>query len=439
MSKPAPLDVFGTPGEGPDYHALGWVSTFALMTKTQIGLGVLSIPVSFDTLGLVPGMFTLCLIGLITGWSNYMVGVFTRNHPDVYTIDDVGYKMLGRYGREFLAVGFMLNWISISGSAMLGISIAFNAVSMHAACTAIFVAIAAALTFSFASIRTLGKIGWLAWIGLACIMTSILTVTVAVTLEDQPHSIPDSYGGWKTDWKLFGNPSIHQAFSAIGCQVFAFAGTPAFFSIVAEMREPRHYTRALTYSQSVVAAVYIIIGCVVYISCGSFVSSPALGSAGPIIKKICYGFALPGILVTAMIVTHIPAKYVFLRILRGSEHLHRNSIVHWGTWLGCTAGVTVTAYIIASAIPIFGSLVSLIGSTFGTLLCFQPYGGMWLYDNWKGKHRGTGMWMVGVCWSIMVIIVGTVIMILGTWGTVLEIITASRSSTGSPWSCDDNA
>ena len=55
---------------------------------------------------------------------------------------------------------------------MLGISIGLNSVSTHAACTAVFVAIAAVLGFCFASIRTLGKIGWLAWIGLVCIMTA---------------------------------------------------------------------------------------------------------------------------------------------------------------------------------------------------------------------------------------------------------------------------
>lgn len=55
---------------------------------------------------------------------------------------------------------------------MLGISIGLNSVSTHAACTAVFVAVAAILGFFFASIRTLGKIGWLAWIGLVCIMTA---------------------------------------------------------------------------------------------------------------------------------------------------------------------------------------------------------------------------------------------------------------------------
>jgi hypothetical protein len=51
------------------------------------------------------------------------------------------------------------------------------------------------------------------------------------------------------------------------------------------------------------------------------------------------------------------------------------------TWLGCTFGVTLTAYVIASAIPIFGGLVSLVDALLGTVLCFQPMGSVWLYDN----------------------------------------------------------
>jgi hypothetical protein len=98
----------------------------------------------------------------------------------------------------------------------------------------------------------------------------------------------------------------------------------------------------------------------------------------------------------------------------------------------------VTAYIIASAIPIFGSLVALIGSTFGTFLCFQPYGSMWLFDNWARKERGM-RWKFMVVWSSFVVIAGTLIMVFGTWGTVLEIMKASKNSTGTPWSCKDNS
>lgn len=62
--------------------------------------------------------------------------------------------------------------IFVAGSAMLGISIALNAVSSHGTCTAAFVAVAAITACGLGSIQTLGKISWLAWVGVVCIMTA---------------------------------------------------------------------------------------------------------------------------------------------------------------------------------------------------------------------------------------------------------------------------
>lgn len=71
------------------------------------------------------------------------------------------------------------------------------------------------------------------------------------------------------------------------------------------MRDPRQYTRALLICQGCLTAVYIVIGCVIYYYCGSYVASPALGSAGGTVKKVSYGLALPGLIVTATIVSHV--------------------------------------------------------------------------------------------------------------------------------------
>ena len=78
------------------------------MIETQIGLGVLSIPSVLDTLGMGPGLVVVVVIGIITTWSNYVIGNFKKNHPSVYGIDDVGYKLFGKVGKEFFAVVFVL-------------------------------------------------------------------------------------------------------------------------------------------------------------------------------------------------------------------------------------------------------------------------------------------------------------------------------------------
>ncbi|PNH56159.1 hypothetical protein VD0003_g1518 [Verticillium dahliae] len=405
------------------------------MMKTQIGLGVLSIPAAFDTLGIVPGVLVLCAISAITTWSDYIVGVFKLRHREVYSIDDAGQLMFGRIGREVMGVAFCL-----SGSGMLGISIGLNAVSTHGTCTAVFVAVAAIVGFLFGSIQTLGRISWLAWIGLICILSSILTVTVAVGIQDRPASAPQT-GEWSSDFKIINHPSFTEAITAVSAIVFAFAGTPAFFAIASEMRDPKLYTRSLIICQSGVTAIYIAIGCVVYYFCGSFVASPALGSAGTTMKKVCYGLALPGLMVTTILVIHLPGKYMFVRFLRGTKHLASNTIIHWATWFGCTFGVTAIAYIIASAIPVFGGLVSLIGALLGTFLSFMPMGCMWFYDNWaRGKTEKTWSWRLMVLWSVFVIVSGTFLMIAGTYGSVVGIMDSYKESGGSAaFSCADNS
>ncbi|OAP64711.1 hypothetical protein AYL99_00683 [Fonsecaea erecta] len=434
-------DVFGEIVEGgPNYRNVGWMATAILMMKTQIGLGVLSIPAVFDVLGLVPGVICLIVIAVITTWSDYMVGVFKLRHRSVYSLDDVGQLLFGRIGREIFGVAFVLYWIFVAGAGMLGISIALNAVSTHAACTAVFVAVAAIIGFCLSSIQTLGKISWLAWVGVACILIAIFTVTVAVGVQDRPADAPTA-GVFVSDYKITNNPSFTEAISACSSLVFAYAGTPAFFSIVSEMRDPRQYTRSLLICQSVVTATYTTIGVVVYYYAGSYVASPALGTAGVLLKKVAYGFALPGLIVTTTLVIHLPAKYIFVRLLRGTHHLTESTARHWITWLSCTAGNAITAYVIASAIPVFGGLVSLVGALLGTLMSFQPMGCMWLYDNWsRFKAERTTKLTMMVCFSCFVVGSGTFLMIGGTYGSIVGIIDSYKASGGSAaWSCADNS
>lgn len=79
-----------------------------MLIKTQMGLGVLGIPVAFDALGLVPGVVCLCAIAAVTTWSNYTVGDFKRKHPEVYGIGDAGQLIFGWWGNLYLATAFVL-------------------------------------------------------------------------------------------------------------------------------------------------------------------------------------------------------------------------------------------------------------------------------------------------------------------------------------------
>lgn len=138
---------------------------------------------------------------------------------------------------------------------------------------------------------------------------SVLIVTVAVGIQDRPSSAPQN-GVWVADYKIANHPSFTDAATALSTMIFAYAGTPAFFSIAAEMRDPEHYGRSLVVCQSVVTAFYLAVGIVVYYYCGSYVASPALGSAGPTVKIVSYAFALPGLLVSTLLFIHVSVSSV---------------------------------------------------------------------------------------------------------------------------------
>lgn len=156
----------------------------------------------------------------------------------------------------------------------------------------------------------------------------VFILTVAVGVQDRPAAAPQE-GSWSSDYHITNADKASKVFAALSSLVFAYAGTPAFFSIVSEMKDPRHYTRSLIICQTVVTVTYLVIGIAVYYFCGSYVASPALGSAGVTMKKVCYGIALPGLLATTCIVTHVPAKFLFLKFMRGSKHLTANTVQHW--------------------------------------------------------------------------------------------------------------
>jgi ammonia channel protein AmtB len=71
------------------------------------------------------------------------------------------------------------------------------------------------------------------------------------------------------------------------------------------MKDPRQFSRMMVISIIFLTVVYLIIGSIVYTYCGTFVATPALGSAGSVMKKVCYGIAIPGLLASLTLFTHV--------------------------------------------------------------------------------------------------------------------------------------
>ncbi|KAH7123165.1 hypothetical protein EDB81DRAFT_890856 [Dactylonectria macrodidyma] len=71
-----------------------------------------------------------------------------------------------------------------------------------------------------------------------------------------------SEGPWESDYKIFKQPSSLKAVSAVLTMVSAYAATTVFFAIAAEMKEPEYYTRLLLICHSIITVTHLRIGMV---------------------------------------------------------------------------------------------------------------------------------------------------------------------------------
>lgn len=102
-----------------------------------------------------------------------------------------------------------------------------------------------------------------------------------------------------------------------------------------------------------------------------FVSSPSLGTPGLHLARICYGLgksqsivkaivrihsflilihftALPGLMMSSLIFTHVSSKTLFIRILRNSRHLTASTKTHYGIWYSCVAAIATSSFLVAA-------------------------------------------------------------------------------------------
>lgn len=257
----------------------------------------MTIPSAMYSLGAAPGALNVVGWGALSTYVGVVQGNFRNRHPRCHSIADMAEIVGGRALQEVTSVLFVATWIIAAASCVSGASTALNTLSENAICTNYFSLIAMFCMIIMSSIRKFGNLSWLTWVGFACVFTAVLIVVIGVTLNDRPAAAPQT-GDFELGYHAFNNPSFIEGISASVTIFAAGAGTSAFLPIISEMRDPRDYKKSLYVSMFIMNACYLTFSLVVYRWCGQWVASPSLGSAGPTLKKVSYGIALFGLLVT---------------------------------------------------------------------------------------------------------------------------------------------
>ncbi|RMZ66027.1 Amino acid transporter transmembrane [Pyrenophora seminiperda CCB06] len=445
---PIESDAFGNEeGAEIQYKTCKWwqVNTGILMLAENVSLGVLALPQALAILGLVPGILCICLLGVIATYTGYLIGEFKLAHPSVQSYADCGTLISGPILHEVLAVGQVLVLIFIMGAHILTFGVAMNAITDHGTCTIIFTVIGLVLSFLLGLPRTFKNISYISFfckmksgvrngnahadehVACASVILGVTITMVAIGIQ-KPNM--GNIVAVRPDVPLV------QGISPVMNIVLAYSGHVAFFSFASELQDPREFRKALFFEQGVAVGFYMLISAVIYYYAGPDIASPALGSASPLISKICFGIALPTIIVAGVVNGSVAIKYVYLRIWKGTDVVHTNSWKSLGSWWAICTVAWLASWILAEAIPNFNLLLGLIGALFGSWFSYALPPLLWLWHNHINdmsfvSKRHT-LFTIFHC---LLVVLGLAIFGLGMWSSGWAL---HHGSGGKVFSCENN-
>lgn len=274
-------EVFKKTRNGVHFRDVGWFKACVIFIKILFATGVLSLPSALYTLGAVPGAISIVAWGAFNTYAFVILGNFRKRRPHCHSIADMAGVVGGKAGKEVTGLLFIIGYVLVTGSGIIGVSTALNALSHHAACTVWWSFIATVVTTIAASTRKLTHVGWLTYAGFISIYIAVLIVVIGVTTRDRPATAPPS-GPYDLGYVAVNNPPFYAGMVASSTLFVSSAGTSAFLPVLSEMRNPKDYKKSLYVCMVLVTASYLAFSLVVYRWCGKYVASPSLGVRIPL-------------------------------------------------------------------------------------------------------------------------------------------------------------
>ncbi|KAF7590402.1 hypothetical protein BBP40_002903 [Aspergillus hancockii] len=290
-------------------------------------------------------------------------------------------------------------------SHILTFIVAMNTIIEQGTCSIVFGIVGMIVSFGFSLPRTMRN---MAGLSAACIsylkvflfpiITAVFITMVAVGVQNPGTAI-----------KAIARPNLVTGFTGVANIFFSYASHNTFFNMISELRDPRDFPKALAMLQCIDICLYLVAGVIIYRCASHGVTSSALGTAGPLMAKIAYGFTLPTIIVAGVIYGHVASKSIYLRIFAGTSRIHIRDWVAIGSWIGIGLSLWVDAWIIASSTPMFNSLLSLMSALFGSWFTYVLPAIFWFYmnkDKWFTSPRKIALAMLNmVCLYVGIIVV----------------------------------
>lgn len=228
------------------YRTCSWQKAAALLFSEYISLAVMSFPLAYASLGLVPGLILTVAIAAITLYTSLILWEFCLRHPEVRDVCDIGQMIC--WGKEWAwwvtTAIFILNNTFVQGIHVLVGAQYMNTItdSIHVGgCPTVQFSLVITIAGCLISLpRTFSVLSKLGTVSAICTFLSLFLATIFSGIQGKPAGYDPLVGGEPivTAWPLRGTTFV-QAVSACLAMSFTFFGQVTLPSFIAEMRDPR--------------------------------------------------------------------------------------------------------------------------------------------------------------------------------------------------------
>ena len=414
LPSPSPLHSISL---HPKNHLRATVVAYVCVT---VGAGIISLPLAIAEAGWV-GILLIALTSLLcVQTANWLIECMHVGHPTLSTYEDIGIAAMGPAGKLLVALvqnitlfGVCCIFLIIAGG---NLSALLPQLSLHG-----WVLVLGALLVPVSWLKTVKEIKPLAYFGL---FASLLVggVVVLKGLQTYATAAPPLTATY-SPFRASG------LFTCINIVVFALGAHAVIPNQVNEMRHARRdYRRFTAYSYALIASVYIVVAACGYAGYSEEVQDNVLNSIDP----------PPHVDQRTHVLTQVARLFISLHVLLAYPLPLNPVSLFLESQLGVPtlspprqllprlllrSALVLCTVFIASVVPYFGSILSLVSalSIIATAFVLPPTFYFLLYR----RQRKFGYWEMARL--LLTVVVGVLCLVIGVYYAVTGLVDDIRT------------
>eukprot|EP00037_Helgoeca_nana_P015155 m.141856 g.141856 ORF g.141856 m.141856 type:complete len:467 (+) comp22887_c0_seq1:244-1644(+) len=412
-----------------------WIDSTFILIGLIMGSGTLGLPHAMAQLGWVAGITVCVLFGLAAVYSGLLLSSVRNNFcREAENFADIATTVSGPWFGGFTKWAIWVNWAMLLPYYLMATTRAIEvAIGADVMCfPEVMLCIVAAL-FVLVQLRTLHALTWFAAASGFAITLSILLLLIDFGLYAPADSGGPGFNKFNDThvWPEKG-ASLVTVYGSTASFIFAYQGQSVFLEIMREMKDARDFPKAVTAATGGMMTVYMTIIVLCYLAKGVGIKDFAPESVTNPMFRRAVGALVAFNLFSSYLLTNVPLALAIHQALAPAT---ARDFVGWRGrvhWFLITAVLLGFSYIVANAIPFFGSFQGIIGAALGAPILFGWPPAFFLLASKKFGSKVS--WKDAILCRFFIYFVFPTCFSLGLYSAVHSLV-ESWGSNGAPFGC----